>query len=76
MNSLALVAEVSGTVCKVEVAVGQTVNADDVVLIIEAMKMEIPVCAPHGGTIVDVFVAPEQAVEEGQTLAVLQPQSP
>lgn len=63
--------EVQGSVWKVECAVGSTVAAGDVVMILESMKMEIPVEAPVAGTLVAVEVAPEDAVDEGQVLAVI-----
>lgn len=71
MKTLPLTAEVSGTVCKLVVAAGQVVSADDVVLIIESMKMEIEVVAPENGTVVELLVVEGDAVEEGQTVGSL-----
>jgi len=63
--------QIAGTVWKVEKSVGDRVEVDDVVLVIESMKMEIPVEAPRAGTISEIRVAEGQAVEEGDVLAVL-----
>ena len=63
-----VVSEVSGSVWKVEVAVGQAVQAGDTLLIVESMKMEIPVEAPSGGTVTEVLVAEGDAVADGQWL--------
>jgi biotin carboxyl carrier protein len=63
--------EVAGNVWKVEVEVGDSVAEGDVLIILESMKMEIPVESPAAGTIAEILVAPEDAVEEDQLLAVL-----
>ena len=59
-------------VWKIEAIVGTTVNAGDPLIILEAMKMEIPVAAPRSGTVNSVLVEEKQQVAEGQPLAVLQ----
>ena len=66
-----VLSEVSGSVWKVEVAVGQAVQAGDTLLIVESMKMEIPVEAPVGGTVTEVLVAEGEAVADGQWLVRL-----
>ena len=63
--------EVAGNVWKIEVAVGQKVAEGDVLVIMESMKMEIPVLAEHGGTVTDITVAEGDVVQEGDTLVVL-----
>ncbi len=63
--------EVAGNVWKVEVAVGQTVAAGDVLVIIESMKMEIPVEAPAGGVVKAIRVAEGEPVAEGATVVEL-----
>lgn len=60
-----------GKVLKIEKQVGDRVEEDDVVIVMEAMKMEIPVVAPTGGMIKEVKVSPGQAVEAEQVLAVI-----
>jgi biotin carboxyl carrier protein len=63
--------QVSGTVWKVECQTGATVADGDTILIIESMKMEIPVDAPGAGTLRELLVAEGDTVTEGQVLAVL-----
>ena len=62
-------AHITGTVWKVEVNVGDEVEEEDVVMILESMKMEMPVEAPADGTITEILVEPEQSVQEGQVVA-------
>jgi biotin carboxyl carrier protein len=64
--------EVAGSVWKVEVAQGDTVAAGDVLLILESMKMEIPLESPESGRVAELRVAPEDGVDEGQVLVVLE----
>jgi len=64
--------EVTGNVWKVLLEAGATVAAGDVIIILESMKMEIPVEATVAGTLVEVLVAPEEQVEEDQVLAVIE----
>jgi biotin carboxyl carrier protein len=61
-----------GKVLKIEKNVGESVEEDDVVVVLEAMKMEIPVVAPVGGVVKAVLVAPGQAVEAEETLAEIE----
>ena len=64
-------ASVPGKVFKVEASVGQAVKAGDAVVILEAMKMEIPVVAPVDGTIASINVSAGDAVENGDVLATM-----
>ncbi len=64
--------EVSGKVWQIEVKVGDRVAAEDVLLILESMKMEIPVLAPIAGTVAELRVALEQSVEEGAVVAAIE----
>lgn len=66
-----VVSEVAGNVWKVEVEVGQAVTADETLMVIESMKMEIPVEAPHSGTVTELRVNQGDPVEEGTVLVVL-----
>ncbi len=63
--------EVAGKVWKIETAIGQSVALDDTLILIESMKMEIPVAAPRAGTIAEILVAEGDAVIEGQVVVVL-----
>ena len=62
---------VQGSVWKIEREVGAEVAAGDVIVILESMKMEIPVEAPVAGTLVALHVGVEDAVEEDQVIAVI-----
>ena len=63
--------EITGNVWKVEVSAGTSVAAGDVLIILESMKMEIPVESPVAGTVQEVLVQPEDQVEEDQLLLVI-----
>ena len=63
--------EVTGKVWKVEVGVGDRVAEGDVLVILESMKMEIPVESPRAGTVAELPVAPDQLVQEDQVVAVI-----
>ena len=65
-------AHITGTVWKVEVEVGDTVEEGDTVVILESMKMEMPVEAEDEGTVKEILVEEGQAVSEGETLVVLE----
>ena len=64
-------ASVPGKVFKVEAKVGQSVKAGENIIILEAMKMEIPVVAPQDGTVARIDVAVGDAIESGDTLATM-----
>jgi len=64
-------AHITGTVWKIEVQVGQQVNAGDTLVILESMKMEMPVEAEDGGTVKEIRVKESQSVNEGDVLVVL-----
>jgi acetyl-CoA carboxylase biotin carboxyl carrier protein len=63
--------EVAGTVWKVLKQVGEVVAVEEEFIIIEAMKMELPVCAPRAGVLAEVNVREGDVVKEGQIVAVL-----
>jgi acetyl-CoA carboxylase biotin carboxyl carrier protein len=65
-------AQIAGNLWKIEKAVGDTVEEEDVIMIIESMKMEIPVEAPCDGKIASIAVAEGDSVEEGMVLAVIE----
>jgi acetyl-CoA carboxylase biotin carboxyl carrier protein len=61
-----------GKILRVEKKVGDQVEEDEVVVVMEAMKMEIPVVAPANGVLKELKVTPGQAVEAEQVLAVIE----
>lgn len=63
--------EITGKVWKIEVAVGDTVAEEDPIMILESMKMEIPVLAPVKGTVREILVGEGDAVTEGQAVAII-----
>ena len=65
-------AHITGTVWKIEVKLGDSVEEGQVVAILESMKMEMPVEAPAKGTVKSIVVVEGQAVEEGATLVTLE----
>lgn len=71
MPQTRLQSDVSGTVWKIEVGEGDTVGEDQTLLILESMKMEIPVSAPHAGTVLQLLVKQGEAVAEGQDVVVI-----
>lgn len=66
-----VLSHITGTVWKIEVKVGQSVSAGDTLVIIESMKMEMPVEAPQSGTVAEIRCAEAQPVNEGDVLVVL-----
>ena len=65
-------AHITGTVWKIEVEVGDSVDEGDAVVILESMKMEMPVEAEDGGTVTEIVCTEGQAVNEGDALVVLE----
>ena len=65
-------AHITGTVCKIEVEVGDSVDEGDTVVILESMKMEMPVEAEDPGVVKEIVVEEGQSVSEGDTLVVLE----
>ena len=63
--------EVTGKVWKVEVGVGDRVAAGDILVILESMKMEIPVESPQAGTVAEMRVSADEPVQEDQVVAVI-----
>ena len=65
-------AHITGTVWKIEVAPGDTVDEGDTVVILESMKMEMPVEAEDSGVVKEIKVEEGESVSEGDTLVVLE----
>jgi acetyl-CoA carboxylase biotin carboxyl carrier protein len=65
-------AELVGNLWKIVVEVGQQVEEDDTLMILESMKMEIPITTPISGTVKQILVKEGEVVQEGQTVAVVE----
>jgi len=72
MAQIEIGSPVTGTVWKVECAVGDTVKEGDIIMILESMKMEIPVEASADGVIKSLNVEPGNSVEDDQVLCVVE----
>jgi len=70
-GSVQITAGAAGKALRIEASVGQAVKKGDAVVILEAMKMEIPVVAPQDGTVASINVTAGEAVEAGALLATL-----
>ena len=73
MAHLEIESEVSGNVWKIEAQIGDQLEQDDVIMILESMKMEIPVEATEAGKLVEIKVAVDDQVVEDQVVAVIEP---
>jgi acetyl-CoA carboxylase biotin carboxyl carrier protein len=71
MANVAVLSELNAVVLRIEVAAGEQVRTGDTLVVLESMKMEIPVAAPCDGTVAAILVGETQTVEEGQELAIL-----
>jgi acetyl-CoA carboxylase biotin carboxyl carrier protein len=63
--------EITGKVWAIEANVGDSLDEEDTIIVLESMKMEIPVVAPAGGTLKEILVQEGDAVTEGQDVAVM-----
>ena len=72
MAKVVVKSEIAGTVWKIESKVGARIDTEGQIMILESMKMEIPVLAPTGGTLCDLYVAEGDPVAEGQPIAALE----
>ena len=72
MARLEVATEVTGIVWKIEVNAGDNLAAEDVIMILESMKMEIPVEAPSAGKLVEILVQEEDSVDEDQVVAIIE----
>jgi len=67
-----VVAEVTGKIWQIQASIGDQIREDDSIMVIESMKMEIPVLATISGRLVEILVKEGDAVESGQVVAVLE----
>jgi biotin carboxyl carrier protein len=65
-------AELVGNLWKITTSVGQQVEEDDTLMILESMKMEIPITTPTAGVVKEILVAEGDVVQEGQTVAIVE----
>ena len=65
-------AEMTGNLWKIQTETGAVVEEDDTLMILESMKMEIPITAPVGGTVSRICVEEGQVVQEGDTVAIIE----
>jgi acetyl-CoA carboxylase biotin carboxyl carrier protein len=72
MTTQTIRSEITGTVWKIVAQAGDALAADDTIMILESMKMEIPVVAPEAGRVVELLVAEGAPVREGQEVAVFE----
>jgi urea carboxylase len=72
MTTQTIRSEITGTVWKIVVQEGDALEADDTIMILESMKMEIPVMAPEAGRVVKILVAEGAPVRDGQEVAVFE----
>ncbi|MDC0147945.1 acetyl-CoA carboxylase biotin carboxyl carrier protein subunit [Alphaproteobacteria bacterium] len=64
--------EIAGQVWKVTAAQGTSMDADEPIIILESMKMEIPIVAPKAGVLIELHVGEEDMVAEGQLIAIIE----
>ena len=72
MAGTKVVSDIAGKVWKIEAPAGTKVAQDDVVLILESMKMEIPVNAPRAGTVIEIYFSEGEVVGEGEVVAIIE----
>jgi acetyl-CoA carboxylase biotin carboxyl carrier protein len=71
MARMEITSEVTGKVWKIVAVPGTSLAIDEEILILESMKMEIPVLMAETGTLLEILVAEGDAVEDGQVVAVI-----
>ena len=71
MADLRVKSEIAGSVWKIEVAIGDSVGEEDTLIVLESMKMEIPLVAPRAGVVREILVAEGEAIAEGDVAVIL-----
>ncbi len=69
MSVIDIESEIAGKVWKIEAEVGEALDEEDAILILESMKMEIPVDAPEDGKVTEILVKEGDPITEGQVVA-------
>ncbi len=72
MPKIEVTSEVAGNVWKIETGVGDLLEAEDAILILESMKMEIPVETPFPGKVIEILVKEADNVDEDQVVAIIE----
>lgn len=72
MSTFDVKSEINGKVWKIVTKPGDVLEEEDDILILESMKMEIPVAAPVAGKLVEILVSEEETVIEGQVVAIME----
>lgn len=72
MADIKVQSEITGKVWAIEAKIGDKLAEEDTVIVLESMKMEIPVVAPQDGTLKEILVAEGDAVTEGQDVAIME----
>ena len=67
-----ITADITGTVWKIETQVGADLACDDPIMIVESMKMEIPIVAMDAGQVIEILVKEGDPVAEGQAVAIME----
>lgn len=72
MARIEVKSEITGTVWQIKTSAGDTVESGDILIVIESMKMEIPVITEDAGVVKEILVKEKDPVAEGQVVAVLE----
>jgi len=71
MAEASIAAEIAGRVCALNVKVGDKVHAGDELILVEAMKMELPITSPSTGSVTSILVKIDDVIAEGQIIATV-----
>lgn len=72
MPEVKVTTDIAGRVCTIAANVGSTLGEGDDIILVEAMKMEIPVAAPAAGTLKSILIKVDDMIAEGQLVAVIE----
>ena len=72
MADIKVQSEITGKVWAIEASVGDSLEEEDTIIVLESMKMEIPIAAPQAGRLKNILVAEGDAVTEGQDVAIME----
>ena len=72
MAEIKILSEIPGKVVAIDVAIGEDVDEDDAIVMLESMKMEIPVSSPEDGKVVKILVSVDDTVAEGDEIAIIE----